>query len=165
MALISSLVLYLESPAGAGTQQHIQSILDLLLPARSHRALAYLAVAITPAICEELLFRGAIQGMLRKTLSTKVVVVVVGCLFATMHASLARFLPTAFIGVALAMVAEVSGSIVPCMLIHGLNNAIGIYCLGKNPPLTMPLVCAITIAGVIAVLLLKRSGKAKSDRD
>jgi membrane protease YdiL (CAAX protease family) len=50
-------------------------------------------------------------------------VVLTGLLFGVFHVELSRILPTALLGVLLSLVALESGSIVPAMLAHFLNNA------------------------------------------
>lgn len=82
-----------------------------------------LAVAIVPAICEELLCRGAIAFALRRRAGPVVAVVVSSLLFALLHGSIYRLAPTFFLGVAFAAIALRSGSVVPTMVAHALNNA------------------------------------------
>jgi sodium transport system permease protein len=95
------------------------------------------ALALSPAICEELLFRGVLlraswradasggearPGLLR----TPSAVVLNGLLFALFHLSIYRFLPTFILGAVLAFCAIRSGSILPSMLFHLLNNGAAI---------------------------------------
>ena len=89
-----------------------------------------LALALTPAICEELLFRGFIlSGMSR--FSPAMRILLNGVLFGAYHVFLFKVLPTAFLGMVIAFLAVYSGSIVPGMLFHFINNfsvlAIGRY--------------------------------------
>jgi sodium transport system permease protein len=89
-----------------------------------------LALALTPAICEELLFRGFIlSGMSR--FSPAMRILLNGVLFGAYHVFLFKLLPTAFLGMVISFLAVYSGSIVPGMLFHFINNfsvlAIGRY--------------------------------------
>jgi sodium transport system permease protein len=82
-----------------------------------------LAVALTPAICEELLCRGAILPALRARLAPSAAILVAALLFGALHLSPYRFVPTFLLGLAFGALAHASGWIVPAMLAHALNNA------------------------------------------
>jgi membrane protease YdiL (CAAX protease family) len=94
----------------------------LLFGERRPLALDIIALVISPAICEELLFRGAVLRATRLQLGAASAIAVNGVLFGLFHLSAYRFLPTALLGVALAQLALRSGSIFPPMLFHFLNN-------------------------------------------
>lgn len=85
--------------------------------------------AITPAVCEEFFFRGFVLGSLNR-LSTVMAVVVSSILFGLMHVltsnvlMIERFLPTALIGVLLAVIALRTGSIWPGMIFHAIHNGL-----------------------------------------
>jgi sodium transport system permease protein len=81
------------------------------------------AVAVTPAICEELLMRGVVLRSLVKPLGHTGAVVVSALLFAILHLSAYRFVPTFMLGLLLGTVALSSRSLWPAMLVHALNNA------------------------------------------
>jgi sodium transport system permease protein len=80
-----------------------------------------LVVAVLPALCEELLLRGALTLSLRRALGATPTVVVSAVLFAILHGSAYRLLPTFLLGVAFAVMALRAGSIVPGMLAHALS--------------------------------------------
>jgi len=85
--------------------------------------------AITPAVCEEFFFRGFVLGSLHR-LSTVMAIVVSSVLFGLMHVltsnvlMVERFLPTALIGVLLAVIALRTGSIWPGMIFHAIHNGL-----------------------------------------
>jgi sodium transport system permease protein len=81
-------------------------------------------VALTPAICEEALFRGPILRGLRSRLEPLSAALVTGLLFGIFHVEISRILPTALLGVLLSLIALHTGSILPAMLAHLLNNAV-----------------------------------------
>lgn len=83
---------------------------------------AVLLFVISPAICEELLWRGSFQGELEPRRRTATTVVLVGLFFGLFHQSIYRILPTAILGGVLAFVRHRTGSIFPCMLLHALYN-------------------------------------------
>ncbi len=79
-------------------------------------------IALQPAICEELFFRGALQGLLRGFTRPWVRVLLVGVAFGVFHLSLPRILPTGALGVVFAVALWRSRSIFVPMLMHLLNN-------------------------------------------
>jgi membrane protease YdiL (CAAX protease family) len=78
--------------------------------------------AVSPGICEELLWRGAVQGELEPRRRPVRTAVTVGLLFGLFHLSVHRFVPTALLGALLAVVRHRSGSVIPCMLLHAIYN-------------------------------------------
>jgi sodium transport system permease protein len=86
-------------------------------------ALVLLCMALVPATCEELLFRGFILSGLRG-LGAKAAIGVTALLFGLAHASIHRLLPTAFLGLVVGIVAWRTGSIACCILVHALNNGL-----------------------------------------
>jgi sodium transport system permease protein len=85
-----------------------------------------LLLTVTPGICEEIAFRGVLLHGLRRRFSPVVLALVTGAIFGFFHTSLFRIVPTGFLGVLLAAVTLLSGSIFPAMLWHALNNALGV---------------------------------------
>ncbi|MFW5845503.1 MAG: type II CAAX prenyl endopeptidase Rce1 family protein [Planctomycetota bacterium] len=85
--------------------------------------LLVLTLAVTPAVSEELLFRGALLHGLRYSLGRTSAVLVSSFLFAAMHLSPARFLPQFALGVILAAMTLRTRSILPAMLLHAAHNA------------------------------------------
>ena len=81
-------------------------------------------IAVAPALCEELLFRGCMQGLLERSMRPWLAAAVTAVAFGLFHVSLFRVLPTAAIGLLLGFVRMRTGSILPCMLIHFMNNAL-----------------------------------------
>ncbi len=80
-------------------------------------------IALTPAVCEEALFRGPILRGFAAGLPRVTSAVITGVLFALFHLDLWRLLPTALLGVTLSLIALEADSIVPAMLTHFTNNA------------------------------------------
>ncbi len=85
--------------------------------------------AITPAICEEVLFRGFVLSSLHRY-STTWAILLSALLFGLMHVltsnvlALERFLPTTFMGLLLAWIALRTGSLWPGVLLHSLHNGL-----------------------------------------
>lgn len=85
--------------------------------------LLFLVVAVLGPALEELLFRGLLYRSLRSLWSPLPAIFISAVFFASIHSSLATLLPIALIGMALAILYERTGSIVPGMVAHGLYNA------------------------------------------
>jgi sodium transport system permease protein len=83
-----------------------------------------LLMAVTPAICEETLFRGPILRGLRTRASPLFAALISGALFGLFHLDPYRLLPATMLGTLLGLVVLECGSIVPAMLAHFCNNAI-----------------------------------------
>ncbi|MBZ0267695.1 CPBP family intramembrane metalloprotease, partial [bacterium] len=87
---------------------------------------AILLFAVSPGICEELVFRGAFLGLLRRVGSVRSAVLISAAFFGLIHLSVFRFLPTFTVGVVAAIVVVRSGSIFPAMLLHACYNGIAV---------------------------------------
>lgn len=89
-------------------------------------------VAVIAPIAEELLFRGMLYPVLRHSWGMTAAIVVNALLFALVHVIPILIPGLFFVGLVLAWVRERSGSVIPGMLIHALQNGIlmlGIYSL------------------------------------
>lgn len=83
----------------------------------------WLVVAVTPAVCEEMLFRGFILRGLRP-LGPTAAIVISALLFGVAHASIYRLLPTFFLGLVLGFVVWRTGSLLCAMVLHAFNNGV-----------------------------------------
>lgn len=84
----------------------------------------FLVLALSPGICEELFFRGAVLSGLRRDLSHWKVVLWQALLFGAVHASIYRFAPTAVLGAILAIITLRSRSLFPAILLHTAYNGV-----------------------------------------
>lgn len=80
-----------------------------------------LRVCIAAPIAEELVFRGAVQGFLRP-LGGQTAAVTAAALFAVQHGGVAGMLYAFCMGLVLGWLRERSGSVLPCILLHSVNN-------------------------------------------
>jgi sodium transport system permease protein len=85
--------------------------------------LIWLIVAVTPAICEEALFRGFILNGLR-SLGAVPAIGVSALLFGIAHVSIYRLLPTMFLGIVLGYVVWRTGSLLCAIVLHAINNGL-----------------------------------------
>jgi ABC-2 type transport system permease protein/sodium transport system permease protein len=88
--------------------------------------LILVTMAMVPAICEELCFRGFVFGALRTRLSGTWAIVCSALLFGIFHEVLfpGRLLASTFLGLALGFVRYRSGSVLPGMLLHATHNGL-----------------------------------------
>jgi len=93
---------------------------------------AFALLALSPGICEELFFRGAILSGLRRDLSPQKCIAWQALLFGAVHASIYRFVPSALLGGLLAALTLRSRSLLPAMLLHTSYN--GVLILGSESP-------------------------------
>ncbi len=88
--------------------------------------IALAVVAFTPAICEEMMFRGFILSGFRSKYNKWTAIVMSSFIFGVYHTSLIRLVPTMMLGICFAMIVYYTGSIIPAMMMHCLNNAIAV---------------------------------------
>lgn len=113
-------------------------------------------VALLPAIFEEIIFRGLLlKGM--RSFGTVGAVLLSGALFALFHQNPAQTIYQFCCGAAFALVAIRSGSILPTMLAHFINNAF-IITLTKFGVVSFPTPIFITVICVSAVCLVATLG-------
>ncbi|MEO7094592.1 MAG: CPBP family intramembrane glutamic endopeptidase [Polyangiales bacterium] len=112
-------------------------------------AVALLAIAVVPAVCEEVLFRGAVQRALATRLFPLAAVVVTAALFAGYHMSLIQLLPTFTLGILLGVLAHRADSVVPAMIAHLLNNTMAILVARRQPAVLADTLAAYPNAALV----------------
>ncbi len=129
-----------------------------------------LTVALLPAICEEFLFRGVVLDGLR-SFGTVGSVLLCGGLFALFHQDPAQTIYQFCCGAAFALVAVKSGSILPTMLAHFINNAIillltafGLTEFTSPVFITVMCVTSVCLIGSLVYLIFfdKKTGKSET---
>lgn len=154
--------------------QGMQELLTAHSPGRLMWLL--LAVAVTPAVCEEVLFRGVLLSSTRDLPAWRAVLFN-GVVFGAFHLSLEtpiRFLPTAWLGIVIAWAVLRSGSLWTGVTMHLLNNG-AIVVLASSPawssqvidPDTPPppwLLGVAVVALAAGARILMRSHKAGAPR-
>lgn len=90
-----------------------------------------IVVAVLPAICEEFLFRGFILNSFRyngniKRKTYMWAIISSGLLFGFMHIYLIKIIPTAILGIAFGYIVIKTGSIIPAMILHLVNNGLAV---------------------------------------
>lgn len=115
-----------------------ETILKILTPEGSSKfMLSLFAMAIIPAIGEELIFRGLIQNIILASSSKKHFSVIVSALiFAALHFQPVNLLSIFFMGIVLGYIYEFTKNIFYAMLFHFLNNAALLLVLYYYPEMT-----------------------------
>jgi hypothetical protein len=123
---------------------------------RSPAALAAAAILVTviAPVAEEFLFRGYIFTALRGWLGVWGAALLTGLLFGAIHLDPDRqvgfLVPLAFFGFVLCIIYYRTGSLLPCIALHSLNNALAFGVTEGWPPWAI----ALLAAGALAVLAL-----------
>jgi membrane protease YdiL (CAAX protease family) len=108
-------------------EQLIRSFSETLIPKDMPWWQLYIYLAVLPGICEELAFRGVLLNGLRRRMKPVALVLTVGLIFGMFHVALFRIAPTALLGMILTVVALLTGSVLPGILMHIGNNALGVW--------------------------------------
>jgi sodium transport system permease protein len=126
-------------------------------------ALAILAIAIVPAICEELLFRGVLLRALATRFVPAATIAISAIVFAAYHLSLLQLVPTLSLGLILGLLAIRARSAIPTMLAHLLNNGIAVLIardelpainrwLARFPTATLVIAAGLVGGGILLAL-------------
>ncbi|MEO0560032.1 MAG: CPBP family intramembrane glutamic endopeptidase [Bacteroidota bacterium] len=124
-------------------------------------AFLFFALAITPSLCEELLFRGYLQRQVERKWGAVTSIVLVGFLFGLYHLRLTQLVPLSLLGIWMGYVVWASGSLWTGMLVHVLNNGFAVLVstyVRDQPDLEMSAVEEMVvpwylgIAGLLAVV-------------
>jgi membrane protease YdiL (CAAX protease family) len=140
------------------------------LGAEKNAALLIASAALTcvvAPVCEEFLFRAYIYAALRNWQGSVPAAVITGLLFGGVHATSAPavdLVPLAFLGFALCLLYQRTGSLYPGIAVHALNNSFAFAELEEWTWWQVPILMAASLA-VIALLAyaLTRAGVLSSD--
>jgi sodium transport system permease protein len=120
--LLDQIVLWQEQLTGvrASLSPEIQKL--LLADSALQLVWIFFALALTPAICEELLFRGFILGRFLVTGQPGQSLMMSSLLFGLFHRNLPALLPTTLAGVMLAFAVSRAGSLYYAIVMHTVIN-------------------------------------------
>lgn len=137
---------------------------DQLGADRSSVALVFVIVLVTVVapIAEEVFFRGYFFAALRNWRGVWPAAVITGLVFGAIHAGSAPIgflVPLAFLGVALCLLYERTGSLYPCIALHAFNNSLA---FGSTQHWSWQIPALMLGSGVaIALLLLPFRGRVR----
>lgn len=85
--------------------------------------ISFVIVSISPAICEEAVFRGVVMHSFDNGKNKWIAIVVTGLIFGAFHGNIWRFVPTALLGIMLGYIVYETGNMIYGALFHAINNA------------------------------------------
>ena len=112
----------------APARQMLEEMFRLLVSAKGLPELLFvvLVVAVTPAIVEELLFRGLIQSCFERKLVPLRAAIWTGIIFGLFHFNPFQVIPLIILGCFFGILRMRSRSIIVAMTVHFLNNALAV---------------------------------------
>lgn len=119
-------------------------------------------VAVVPAICEEVLYRGYVMSAFQKSWGIWPAIIVSGLLFGLYHVQLSNLIPLATLGILFAFITWISRSIIPAIVAHFVNNGgsalMGTYypesAFAEITPESMPPAWAVIISLLITTYIV-----------
>ncbi len=171
-------------PFGQDILQAMKELFDMLEASTLRLVTAYsfveflaivVVIAVTPAICEEFLFRGFVLSNFEKVSKRTAAIIFSGLLFALFHFHPFNLIPLAILGVYLSFTVVHSGSIITAIVCHFINNfisAVAVYVYGKDEFISKEIpadeVMQVVILGIASlivftgiILLIKKMSVAK----
>ncbi len=127
--------------------------------------LMLLCVGILPALLEEFAIRGVILGALRKKFSDTSAIVISSVLFGILHGNLQQIPFATLLGLLLAYTTIYTGSLLPAVLIHAVNNTVSVILAFSSQNMS-PMVSEMTsyiyftvslIVGICGFIMLIKS--------
>ena len=108
------------------SRRMVEEMFRALLGTEVSLVVALFVVAVSPAVCEEVLFRGVLLRSFLRRFHPRTAILLTALLFGVFHMSLERVLPTAGLGVVLGVLAWRSGSLLPGVVFHALHNGLSV---------------------------------------
>lgn len=162
---------------GQEQTEHSKMLTEYILNLSGGRAVAaLLVIAVFPAFFEELLFRGVMTFGSEREVGTVKTIFITGFCFSLMHTSLEQTVYQFIAGCLFAFVAVRAQSILPCILMHFINNSLtiiislcggwteaGELAISFGGNIAMIVVGALALAGGIIWLVLDKKPTEKGE--
>ena len=94
--------------------------------------ISFVIVSISPAICEEAVFRGVVMHSFDNGKNKWIAIVVTGLIFGAFHGNIWRFVPTALLGIMLGYIVYETDNMIYGALFHAINNAMPLLSIFRN---------------------------------
>lgn len=148
---------------GSMQLQQMNMLQSFISDGNSITWLIFFHIALVPAFCEEILFRGYVLRSFQKSWGYMAAIIISGLIFGMFHMQLTHLLPLAVIGMLLGYLSWVSESIIPAIAAHFLNNAGSVFLIRFYPnsevasttAITLPPVWLIVLSLAITILLIQ----------
>jgi membrane protease YdiL (CAAX protease family) len=121
-------------PPDAGHNALFEKLLTWHTPGQA--AIVILQIALVPAVCEELLFRGLFLSGLRRLIGDWPAVIIVGTVFASIHvvplvitapgAAVGMMIPLTILGLCLTILTVRTGTLIYASILHFANNLLAL---------------------------------------
>ena len=116
--------------------------------------LTLLMVTLLAPLCEEFMFRGLVFAALWRHVHLGVAAVITGLFFGALHlggSPVLLTLPLAVLGALLCLLRAATGSLVPCLAVHALNNSVAYSVSEKVGGGYTLLIAAGSVATVVTI--------------
>jgi len=154
-------------------QEQSEGVMEKLIKGDTIGALLanLLVIAVLPAVCEELFFRGGIQNLLQRWVrNPHVAIWITAAVFSLIHGEIFSFVPRFVLGALLGYLYVYGGSMVVNVVAHFVNNAVvvllywlvarGTLDLDPEAPLGFtPVITVCCTLAAVAVMWVTFSGK------
>ena len=149
-------------------EELIQEMYGTLLAMHSpiEALFVWLVIAVTPGICEEVLFRGSVQWSFEKGMRLRWALLLNGAIFSMFHLNPITFIPLAMLGTYFAVVTWRGGSLGYSVAGHIVNNSIAVIALYVFESESLlptegagatPSVIALAVSGIVALAVFLAS--------
>ena len=147
---------------GLSDQGTLKLMTDVIGSARGGElALVLLVLALGAGLAEELFFRGFLQTRLSQRLPPAVAIAIASVCFGIMHLDPVHSPVAALLGLYLGWITERTGSIVPAIVAHVVNNAMAVlgarWPLPETEGLRYALLAISAVVGLAVVAIVERS--------
>lgn len=124
--LIAVLVLSMLFLETIGYKAPPQPVFDIFFEEKRNNVILFLAVfvSILGPVIEEIFFRGFLYSAVKKRFGMILGMLLSGFLFSMLHVNIVGFLPIMVLGVLMAFLYEITGSLVAPIAVHVLHNSI-----------------------------------------
>ncbi|MBR1718807.1 MAG: CPBP family intramembrane metalloprotease [Phocaeicola sp.] len=137
-----------------GELLELPNIYEDLFYSLSRNVFGFLSIALIAPIAEEMLFRGGIEGfLLRRKIKPIIAILVSAIIFGVIHANPAQIFFATILGIIFGWMYYRTGSILPSVVGHVLNNTVSVSVMVTSPIEDMSKTTAETI-GLTATWLL-----------
>ncbi len=126
--LLGLLIGHERARALAELEQYSNPLVQAIPPLGDWPAVVLFAVLVCGLVplAEEVFFRGLLYRAARRRLSWGRAALLTSLVFAAVHLQVANFLPIAVLGWAFAVAVERTGSVLPAVAMHGVNNLVAL---------------------------------------
>ncbi len=123
--------------------------LEAMFSGEAHLGTLLVVIAVVPAICEELAFRGFILSGLRHLGHKWRAIVYSALFFGLTHAILQQQVVAALVGIVIGLIAVQSGSLWPCVVFHMIHNGLGVIVVRFGEKITPELIARWPALGLL----------------